>query len=98
VEKRLAEMVAARDSVQSELDDLLVVYGDLEDKLIKYKVCQTRHSRRSPLCKCWKSVILTNHAQARLRELGDHVSDAEEGEDDQDHASVTSGEEKEADS
>lgn len=28
----------AKDAVQSELDDLLMVFGDLEEKLAKYKV------------------------------------------------------------
>lgn len=37
-EKALAEMGSATDAVQSELDDLLMVFGDLEDKVSKYKV------------------------------------------------------------
>ncbi|KAL6858653.1 ER to Golgi protein transport [Trichoderma novae-zelandiae] len=49
----LADAEKAKDSVQSELDDLLMVFGDLEEKLGKYK--------------------------ARLRGLGQDVS---EGEDD----------------
>lgn len=28
----------AKDAVQSELDDLLMVFGDLEEKLAQYKV------------------------------------------------------------
>lgn len=34
----LADAEKAKDSVQSELDDLLMVFGDLEEKLSKYKV------------------------------------------------------------
>lgn len=34
----MAEAGKARDAVQSELDDLLMVFGDLEEKLGKYKV------------------------------------------------------------
>lgn len=34
----MADAGKARDAVQSELDDLLMVFGDLEEKLGKYKV------------------------------------------------------------
>ncbi|KAG6092869.1 hypothetical protein E4U14_000518 [Claviceps sp. LM454 group G7] len=44
--------LAARETAQAELDDLLIVFGDLEDKAARYK--------------------------ARLRELGEDVSDGEE--------------------
>ena len=37
-ERALAEKDSAKDAVQSELDDLLMVFGDLEDKVSKYKV------------------------------------------------------------
>lgn len=33
-----AEATKAKDSTQSELDDLLMVFGDLEEKVAKYKV------------------------------------------------------------
>jgi intracellular protein transport protein USO1 len=33
----------ARQSTQSELDDLLMVFSDLEEKVAKYKVCQSHH-------------------------------------------------------
>lgn len=36
-ERLLAEKEAERKAVQSELDDLLMVLGDLEDKVTKYK-------------------------------------------------------------
>lgn len=32
----------AKDATQSELDDLLMVFGDLEDKVNKYKVWAER--------------------------------------------------------
>ncbi|KAL3960488.1 hypothetical protein ACCO45_005605 [Purpureocillium lilacinum] len=47
----------SKDAVQSELDDLLMVFGDLEEKVGKYK--------------------------ARLRDLGESVSDAEDDGDDE---------------
>lgn len=34
----MADADKAKDAVQSELDDLLMVFGDLEEKLGKYKV------------------------------------------------------------
>ncbi|KAF4457832.1 hypothetical protein F53441_307 [Fusarium austroafricanum] len=36
-EKQLMESNEARETTQSELDDLLMVFGDLEEKVIKYK-------------------------------------------------------------
>lgn len=30
---------------QSELEDLLIVFGDLEDKVAKYKVCEITQQR-----------------------------------------------------
>jgi ElaB/YqjD/DUF883 family membrane-anchored ribosome-binding protein len=38
VEKQLSESREARETTQSELDDLLMVFGDLEEKMTKYKV------------------------------------------------------------
>ncbi|XEV06718.1 hypothetical protein FSHL1_012005 [Fusarium sambucinum] len=37
VEKQLSESREARETTQSELDDLLMVFGDLEEKMTKYK-------------------------------------------------------------
>jgi chromosome segregation ATPase len=37
VEKQLSESMEARETTQSELDDLLIVFGDLEEKMTKYK-------------------------------------------------------------
>lgn len=37
-ERALTEIDSSRDAVQSELDDLLMVFGDLEEKVSKYKV------------------------------------------------------------
>ena len=37
MEEALAEKVKERNAVQSELDDLLMVFGDLEEKSEKYK-------------------------------------------------------------
>ncbi|WZH42562.1 uncharacterized protein QYS62_003558 [Fusarium acuminatum] len=36
-EKQLSESKEARETTQSELDDLLMVFGDLEEKVAKYK-------------------------------------------------------------
>ncbi|KAG5952261.1 hypothetical protein E4U58_000862 [Claviceps cyperi] len=51
-ETKSSHELAARETAQAELDDLLIVFGDLEDKAARYK--------------------------ARLRELGEDVSDGEE--------------------
>lgn len=37
-ESALTEATAAREGTQSELDDLLLVFGDLEEKAARYKV------------------------------------------------------------
>lgn len=47
------EAIKAKDSTQSELDDLLMVFGDLEEKVAKYKV--SRHA--TPLL----IIVLTHH-------------------------------------
>jgi hypothetical protein len=41
----LVDAIKAKDTTQSELDDLLIVFGDLEEKVEKYKVClsETAH-------------------------------------------------------
>ncbi|KAG7101717.1 Intracellular protein transport protein USO1 like [Verticillium longisporum] len=50
----LAEVTDAKQAIQTELDDLLMVFADLEDKVSKYK--------------------------ARLRKIGEEVSDGEDEE------------------
>jgi hypothetical protein len=37
-DKQLSELREAKETTQSELDDLLMVFGDLEEKVTKYKV------------------------------------------------------------
>jgi chromosome segregation ATPase len=59
-EKSLAEKTAERHAAQNELDDLLMVFGDLEDKAEKYK--------------------------QRLKDLGENVSDGEDGDEDEGEA------------
>jgi chromosome segregation ATPase len=59
-EASVAEKETERQAAQSELDDLLMVFGDLEDKSEKYK--------------------------QRLKELGESVSDGEDGDGDEDEA------------
>lgn len=38
VEKTLSEESDAKRTAQTELDDLLIVFGDLEEKVARYKV------------------------------------------------------------
>lgn len=38
-EADLEDLKKSKDAVQSELDDLLIVFGDLEDQVAKQKVC-----------------------------------------------------------
>jgi chromosome segregation ATPase len=56
VESSLVEKESEKKAVQSELDDLLMVFEDLEEKAEKYK--------------------------RRLKELGESVSDEEDGDED----------------
>jgi uncharacterized coiled-coil DUF342 family protein len=49
VEKQLSESREARETTQSELDDLLMVFGDLEEKMEKYKVSWQRRNISSCL-------------------------------------------------
>lgn len=39
-DEQLSELREAKETTQSELDDLLMVFGDLEEKVTKYKVSQ----------------------------------------------------------
>lgn len=38
IDMTLQEAIKARADTQSELDDLLILFGDLEDRVDKYKV------------------------------------------------------------
>lgn len=38
-EADLKDLKKSKEAVQSELDDLLIVFGDLEDQVAKQKVC-----------------------------------------------------------
>lgn len=67
----------ARKEVQSELEDLLIVFGDLEAKRNEDKVCyQIR-----PLY--FGSALTLTIEQRRLKELGQEVSEAEEESEDE---------------
>lgn len=74
VQARLKEKEEQHSSTQTELDDLLMVFGDLEDKVEKYKVWFILHKLRSAqrLMRC---------PQERLKDLGETISDGEEEED-----------------
>lgn len=43
-ETEKGEATKARETTQSELDDLLMVFGDLEEKVAKHKVWQPADS------------------------------------------------------
>lgn len=42
--------MAARKTAQAELDDLLIVFGDLEEKAARYKVRLCKRSHIHTLC------------------------------------------------
>ena len=68
----MSEKEEERKIAQGELDDLLMVFGDLEEKVSKYKVGLSSHYVEAD----------TNQAKQRqLKALGEEVS---EGEDDGD--------------
>jgi len=69
-------------AVQSELDDLLMVLGDLEEKASKYKVMTTwnLYSRHLVLLILPPHIgAIANLTQKRLKALGEVVSDGEDG-------------------
>ena len=69
----MAEKEVQRAAIQVELDDLLMVFGDIEEKKMKYKVIRFHH--------CLKPSIADNLCdQGRLQILGEPVSDGEEEE------------------
>lgn len=77
-ETALKKAQNSKDSIQSELDDLLIVFGDLEEKAAKYKVRRfSMLNERQELMFC---------EQARLKKLGEDVSDDDESdEEDSEH-------------
>ena len=78
-ESALKTSQKSKDTTQSELDDLLIVFGDLEEKVAQYKV------RSRPLKHPYNPNMLNNRVQSRLKKLGEEVSDEEdEGDDDSD--------------
>jgi hypothetical protein len=70
--EKLSAAEKATEEKQTELDDLFVILGDLEEKRGKDKVLHSTRLDR---------MHLTNDEQKRLKELGEEVS---EGEDDDD--------------
>lgn len=87
VEKQLSELREAREMTQSELDDLLMVFGDLEEKMTKYKVGWQRGDIFTILD---ASSVLTS-SQDRLIELGETVSDGEDDDEDDDDEEEENG-------
>jgi len=87
LEGQLKNNEADKQSVQSELDDLLMVYSDLEEKAKQYKVGFSAGSGFGFLCRRFPLTIMLNK-QDRLRSLGETVSDGEDedgdGDDDRD--------------
>ena len=69
------EKEEARAAAQTEVDDLLVMLGDLEEKRTKDKVGRTAPEF---------SVASANTMQKRLKELGEDVSEGEDEEEDED--------------
>jgi hypothetical protein len=68
-EKALLEKNEAQQAIQVELDDLLMVLGDLEEKRANDKVYHNTPPQRQRR---------TNREQKRLKSLGEEVSDAED--------------------
>jgi hypothetical protein len=63
-----------RQTVQSELDDLLMVYSDLEEKSKEYKVGFVLENAA-----CFTAFFFSRPVQQdRLRSLGETVSDADD--------------------
>ncbi len=65
-----------RKAAQGELDDLLMVFGDLEEKVDKYKV--------STASKAPHHLLTIPQLQERLAALGETVSDGEDDGGDED--------------
>ncbi len=71
------EKEAERQATQTELDDLLIVFTDLEEKVARYKVSA---AHGDPV----GFANVSQPQQAGLKELGEAISDGEEGEEDED--------------
>lgn len=68
-EASVQEKEAARAAAQTELDDFLLVLGDLEEKRTRDKVSASSERQICPIA---------NGVQKRLKELGEEISDAED--------------------
>jgi len=85
VEALLAGKDAEKQATQTELDDLLMVFSDLEDKVARYKV-----SPGSPVVlptrnyRCLSRWLTTDMGQAKLKALGEQISDDDGADDDDD--------------
>lgn len=67
----------SKEAIQSELDDLLIVFGDLEERAAKYKV------RVKFQCENYLEIDTNaDCSQTRLQVLGEAVSDGEDDGDD----------------
>lgn len=73
--KALKESEEARETTQNELDDLLIVFGDLEAKRNEDKVSTNTQAA---------GIYHANLYKNRLRELGQEVSEAEDDDDEDD--------------
>lgn len=78
-EKEPKEKDEARGGLQTELDDLLMILGDLEKKRAADKVCLLCYVKNNDA-----NVLL----QKRLKELGEEVSEDEEDDEDEDDEDV----------
>lgn len=58
----------AKDATQSELDDLLMVFGDLEDKVNKYKVWAAK-----PTILLISTILTAEYLGAAPRIRGDSI-------------------------
>lgn len=80
------EKEEARAAAQTELDDLFVVLGDLEEKRTRDKVssCNLRTRLPGPSAYPFTRGTCTDILQKRLKELGEEISDAEDDDEDGD--------------
>lgn len=72
-------------AIQSELDDLLMVLGDLEEKASSYKVMITWNLCSQHLARLAVRLhigAIANLSQKRLKTLGEVVSDGEDDNED----------------
>ena len=74
-------------AIQSELDDLLMVLGDLEEKASSYKVITTWNLCSQHLARLIVRLhigAIANLSQKRLKALGEVVSDGEDDNEEDD--------------